>query len=217
MRQRLPHARPELSRGALEFCDLREDCFVVDGILTVQGKQGLRQFVHGPRQAGGGPVGIGTSRHLGRECGECEFGHEEIVLHHGPAQRLGVIRDPPLQHLEPRFGIEEGNTYRDFAKVRSAEEAEWRLLQVVNLVAAGFRVGDDSLQVFEAAINEIDALPADGQPRPAVDPRAPFVRIVPSDSPKNLAYTAVSRSYFRVLPTRVGMVRCDRDEVPDSR
>ena len=47
----------------------------------------------------------------------------------------------------------------------------------MQLVPAGFRLGDDPLQVFEAAIDEIDALPADGQPRPAVDPRAPAVKV----------------------------------------
>lgn len=47
----------------------------------------------------------------------------------------------------------------------------------MKFVAASFRVGDDPLQVFEAAIDEINALPADGQPRPAVDPRAPLVKV----------------------------------------
>ena len=47
----------------------------------------------------------------------------------------------------------------------------------MNLVPAGFCLGDDPVQVFEAAIEEIDALPADGQPRPTVDSRAPLVKV----------------------------------------
>src|SRR5262249_25019519 len=48
---------------------------------------------------------------------------------------------------------------------------------VVKLVPASFRLRDDPLQVFEVAIDEIDALPADAQPRPTVDPRAPPVKV----------------------------------------
>lgn len=47
----------------------------------------------------------------------------------------------------------------------------------MKLVTTGFHLGDDPLDVFEAAIDEIDALPADGQPRPTVDPRTPSVKV----------------------------------------
>ena len=75
------------------------------------------------------------------------------------------------------MGIEQRNAHRDLGKVRSAEEAEGWLLKIVNLVTARFRVRDDSLYLFEIAVDEINALPADGQPRPAVDPRAPTVKV----------------------------------------
>src|SRR5262249_26117755 len=106
VRQRLLHARPELSWGALELCNLRQGRLVVDRLLTVQSEQDQHQLVHSPRQASGCPVSICTSRELARERSESEFGLPEVVLHDGLAQRLGVIRDSPLQHIEPRFGIE---------------------------------------------------------------------------------------------------------------
>src|SRR5262245_1979088 len=83
-RQRLLHAWPKLSWGALELCNLQQRGLVVERVLTVQGEQGLHQFVHGARQAGGGPVGVGPGGDLGGELREGEFGHEEVVLDHGP-------------------------------------------------------------------------------------------------------------------------------------
>src|SRR6185369_9350968 len=90
---------------------------------------------------------------------------------------LRVVGDSPLQLLKPSFGIEQRDTHRDLTEVRSAKKAEGRLLGVVLLVAACFCVDDDPLHVFEAAIEEIDALAADSQPRPAVDPRTPAVKV----------------------------------------
>src|SRR5512144_460156 len=115
-------------------------------------------------------------RKLGGERSESKFCLPQIVLHHSLSQRLGVVRDPPLQCLKPGFGIEQGDTYRDLAEVRSAEEPEGRLLGIMLLVPACFCFGDDPLKVFEAAIDEIDALPADCQPCSTVYPRAPSVK-----------------------------------------
>src|SRR5262249_8072556 len=106
---------------------------------------------------------------------ESELGCPKIVLHNTPAQGLGVIRDPPLQGVELRFGIEQGDTHRDLAEVRSAEEPEGGLLGIVKLVPAGFRLGNYLLQMFEGAIEETDARAAECDPPPAIDPRAPFV------------------------------------------
>src|SRR5262249_20835416 len=86
----------------------------------------------GPSQASGSSIRIGTSRGLGGKRSEGEFCHEEVVLDHGPAKCRRVVRDPSLQQIEPRFGIEQRDAHRDLAQVRSAEEAERGLLEVVD-------------------------------------------------------------------------------------
>src|SRR5262249_54854855 len=148
---------------------------VVERIFTIQGEQDQHKLIHCASQASGRPITVGAHGELAGERSESELSCPKIVLQNTPTQGLGVVRDPPLQHAELRFGIEHGDTHRDLAEVRSAEEPEGWLLGIVKLVPAGFRLGDYPLQMFEAAIYEIDALAADREPRPTIDPRAPLV------------------------------------------
>src|SRR5262249_26230590 len=68
------------------------------------------------------------------------------------------------------------NTCLNLAEVRWTEKSERRLLRIIKLITSRFSVGNDPLQVFEIAIDEIDALPTDRQPRPTVDPWTPAIK-----------------------------------------
>jgi len=151
-----------------------QSSLVVDDVFAVQGEEDEHQLVHGAGQARGRSVGVCARRELVREGREAEFSRPKIVLYHCSSQGFGVVRDSPFQHIKPRFWVEQGNARRDLTEVSCAEESEGRMLGVIEFVPTRFRISDDSLQVFKATIDEVDALSADGQPRPAVDPRAPL-------------------------------------------
>lgn len=76
-----------------------------------------------------------------------------------------------------RFGIVERNADVDFAEVRSAEEAKERLLQVIDRVAASFSIVNNARDVFDVAVDKINALALDGKPGAAVYPWTPTVEI----------------------------------------
>lgn len=71
-------------------------------------------------------------------------------------------QNPPLQPFDVRLGVKQRQAHRNLAQIRGAKEAKGRLLGIIKLIAARFGLGDDSFQVFEAAIDEINALAADG-------------------------------------------------------
>ena len=91
---------------------------------------------------------------------ERELRHPEMVPHHRLTQQLGVDRDPALQVVEPPRGIEQGDADSDLSEIRRPEESEGRLLQEVELVPSCFGVADNTGDMLDAAIDEIDALTA---------------------------------------------------------
>jgi len=142
--------------------------------FTVECEQRQHQMVRRPRSARRRTVRVGARGELQRERTERELRHPQMVAHHGLTQQLRVDRDTALETVEPRRRIEQPTAHGDLSEVPRAEESEGRLLQVVELLPPRLRLVDDPPEVLKIAIHEIDALPANREPRAAVDPRSPF-------------------------------------------
>lgn len=151
--------------------------FVVQEVFFVQGKQGLDEVVGGAGEAGGGVADIGGGSEAPSRP-EAEFRAPESVLQDGGFKRRGVGSDQGLERGEEGAGIVDRNAVVSFGEVDDGAEAEGGLLvEVVTPGSVETAFVEDTAELVEVAIDEVDFGGGSLDPGASVDPGTPTVEL----------------------------------------
>ena len=98
-------------------------------------------------------------------------------MHDDGAQCVRIAFDAAFQRRQTVGAIVQRHGDRQLAEIRGAEENPYGgCCAVMDFVTAGLGVGDRRVRGARAAIEQVDALAAHGEPGAAVDPWAPTRR-----------------------------------------